>query len=144
MNQLILKMAKDLNPHEPPLSSFFPHSTAQKKGNPGGTLFLLNRQKQVFLWVTDYHYILTASAWLFFGFEKMEILATIAVKRSIKSWITPKLTAAVVPIRAHNVGIITRYFEEFFRASIKNPKVVMVVGHGNPNEMVFTNESTSK
>jgi len=36
---------------------------------------------------------------------------------------------------AHKVGITNRYFGNFRDASMKNPKVRMVVGYGSPKDI---------
>jgi hypothetical protein len=56
------------------------------------------------------------------------------------SWYTPKCHDALRPIKAHNVGIASKYFGKFSRASIKKPKVMMVVGQGNPRTIVLSKD----
>jgi len=47
------------------------------------------------------------------------------------------LIADLNPTIAHNVGMITRHFGNLESANIKNPKVKMVVGQGNPSPIVM-------
>ena len=46
--------------------------------------------------------------------------------------------AAVEPTIAQSEGIISRYRGILLPASINNPKVKIVEGHGKPNDMVWT------
>lgn len=52
--------------------------------------------------------------------------------------------AAPVPIIAQIVGMINRYFGNLELVSIKNPNVIIVVGQGNPNDIILSYDPTSK
>jgi len=48
----------------------------------------------------------------------------------------PSFNTALIPITAQSDGMIKRYFENFLSQRRKKPNVKIVVGQGNPMEMV--------
>ena len=72
------------------------------------------------------------------------ISAVIAAINIITSWNTPMFIAALNPTIAHKEGIINKYLGNLLLVSIKNPKVNIVEGQGNPITIVLSNEPSTK